>query len=162
MCIRIYLQAGLLTHLLRKLYEHRLVIDISFVFSAEVSHQRRFRKIRSYTLCCCFGLLLLLSFQHQRRRRRFAPSSFSIDCCCPTNCIVAICIRSTWYTVRMPSIPYVVLCSAACCCTSELLCNVLLCLMADINVFFPSCFQRFFSFHSKLFFILHPLAVLSH
>ena len=84
-------------HLLRKLYEYRLEIDILFGISAEVSCPRSFRTIRTCTLCCCF-CLLLLSFLHQRNRRRFVLPICSIDCCCSTKCSVAICIRYTYST----------------------------------------------------------------
>ena len=39
---------------------------------------------------------------------------------------------------------------------------VLLCPMADGNVFSSLCFQRFLSFHSKTIFVMYPLAVMSH
>ena len=53
MCLRI-LKAERQIHLLRKLYEYRLVNDILFGISAEVSCQRTYRTIRTRTLCCCF------------------------------------------------------------------------------------------------------------
>ena len=65
-------------------------------------------------------LLFLLAAEslHQCNRRRFVLSICSIDYCCSTNCFVAICIHSK-YTVRTPSVSYVVFCSAACCCADE-------------------------------------------
>ena len=75
------LEAERLIYLLGKLYEYRLVIDILFGISAEVSCQRSFRTIRTCTLFCCF-CLLLLSFLHQRSRRCFVLSICSISCCC--------------------------------------------------------------------------------
>ena len=86
-----HLEAERPVHLLRKLYEYRLVIDILFGILAEISCQLSFRTMRTCTLCCCF-CLLLLSFLHQRNRRRFVQLICSIDCCCrSTNCFVAIC-----------------------------------------------------------------------
>ena len=52
------IKAELRTHLLRKLYEYRLVIDI-FWRLAEVSCQRSFLMIRTCTLCCWCLLLVL-------------------------------------------------------------------------------------------------------
>ena len=135
-----HLKAKRLIHLLRKLYEYRLVIDILFGIPAEISCQCRFRTIRTRTLCCCFWLLLL-SFLHQRNRRRFILSICSVDCFCrSTSCFVAICMRSIQYGRRASRLYYFAVLLAAVR-TSD----VLLCPMADGNDVF-CVFNVFFLF----------------
>ena len=104
-----HLEDDRLIHLLRKLYEYRLVIDILFGISAEVSCQRSFCAIRACTVCCCFCLILLSSL-HPRNRRRFVVSIRSIDRCCSTKCFVAICTRSIQYGRRASRTWYCLLC----------------------------------------------------
>ena len=102
--------------------------------------------------------MLLLNLPHQRNRRRFVLSINSIDCC-STNCSVSMYPYRT-YTVRTPSVSYVVLCSAACCCirTSA----ALLGRMEDVNVCFSCVRSVFFLVTQKSHFLMHSLAVLSH
>ena len=93
-------------HLVRELYEYRLVVDKVFDLSAEVSCQNRFPTIRTCTPCCrcCRFCLMLLSLLHQRNRRRFAVS-ISLIACCSTKLFRGH--MHITYTVRTPSVLYV-------------------------------------------------------